>query len=99
MTRDIKKIDKLGGAKILLYLTLTSDQKRTENTKHIIGGKEQTEFYGLAICDYEDEPGVYLIYCDSNWSVLTDTWHESVEDAKDQASFEFVNTEGKWISR
>tara|TARA_R110000868_G_scaffold178253_1_gene417824 strand:+ start:595 stop:894 length:300 start_codon:yes stop_codon:yes gene_type:complete len=99
MTRDIKTIDELGEAKILQYLTLTSDQKQTENTQHIIGGKEQTEFHGLAVCKYDNGAGVYLFYCDSDWNILTDTWHETTEDAQNQASFEFENLEGKWIAK
>jgi hypothetical protein len=96
MLPDIDTMTELGGAKILEYLTLTLEQKRAGNTSHVIGGKEQVEFSGLAICQYEDDEGIYLFYCDSEWNVLTDTWHETVKDAEDQASFEFEGLEYKW---
>lgn len=96
MKPDIETLTEIGGAQILEFVTLTLDEKRTGATKHIIGGQEQTDFYGLAICQYEGEQGYYLFYCDKDWRELTDTWHEDLESAKDQASFEFNGLEGKW---
>jgi hypothetical protein len=32
---------------------------------------------------------VYLFYCDPSWNVITDTWHQDVAAAIDQANFEF----------
>lgn len=73
MKPDIDKLTEIGGAQILEYITLTSEQTRTGNTKHNIGGQEQTVFFGLAICQYEGENGIYLFYCDSEWKEMTDT--------------------------
>lgn len=42
------------------------------------------------------EAGVYLLYCDGEWQVLTDTWHSSVRDAKAQAEFEYAGISQKW---
>lgn len=95
MKQDIGTFTELGGAKILKYLTLTLEQKRTGNTTHLIGEKEQIEFSGLAICQYGDEEGIYLFYCDSEWNVLTDTLHQTVQDAEDQALFEYEGLENK----
>lgn len=96
MKPDINKLTEIGGAKILEFVTLTSENKRTGATKHIIGGQEQTDFSGLAICQYEGDDSFYLFYCDSDWKELTDTWHEDIESAKNQASFEFIGLERKW---
>jgi hypothetical protein len=93
---NIDNMTELGGAKILEFVALTLEEKRTGNTKHIIAGDEHVEFNGLAICQYDGEDAVYLFYCDSDWNVLTDTWHENVEAARDQASFEFEGLETKW---
>jgi hypothetical protein len=35
-------------------------------------------FAALAVADYEGDAGVYFFYCDPNWNVITDTWHEDV---------------------
>lgn len=99
MNIDIDTISQIGGAQILEFVILTSDQKRTGATKHIIGGIEHTDFYGLAICQYKEEEGYYLFYCDSDWKELTDTWHENIKSAKDQASFEFTGLDGKWKNK
>ena len=45
----------------------------------------------LAIAQYDGEEGVYLFYCDSEWQVVTDTFHASFDGAVDQVEFEFTN--------
>jgi hypothetical protein len=52
----------------------------------------------LAICSYEGSDGYYLFYCDSSWESVTDTYHDTIADAKDQAEFEYSNTENDWVS-
>src|SRR5437660_1050140 len=50
----------------------------------------------LAICQYADANGWYLFYCDGHWNVLTDTWHNSEAEAKQQAEFEFEGVGPLW---
>jgi hypothetical protein len=42
------------------------------------------------------EAGIYLFCCDSEWEVLTDTWHSSVDNAKAQAEFEYEGISKLW---
>jgi hypothetical protein len=58
-------------------------------TRHIVKGEEVREFACLAIAHYPDAPGFYLFYCDENWHVVTDTFHDTLEGAISQAEFEF----------
>jgi hypothetical protein len=51
----------------------------------------------LAICKYEEDPGYYLFYCDSNWNVLNDTYYDSKEQAIEQAELEFKGTAKTWV--
>jgi hypothetical protein len=44
----------------------------------------------LAICQYDERQGYYLFYCDADWKVVTDGWHESIETAIRQAEFEYT---------
>ena len=45
---------------------------------------------GVAIARYDEDPtGVYLFYCDQSWDVITDTRHENLASAVEQANFEF----------
>jgi hypothetical protein len=94
----IEEITELLGAKILEYVYLSSDQLSTGNTKHSLSGEQIPEFGGLAICQYDDVE-FFLFYCDHEWNVLTHLHRETLEDARDQASFEFLNLEGKWIKK
>ncbi|WP_457617715.1 hypothetical protein [Lutibacter sp.] len=87
---------KIGGANLIEYLVLNKKHKWTVKTEHFISGKLVNEFYALAICQYESSNEFYLFYCDENWNEKTDTLHDSIKDAKDQADFEFENTISNW---
>lgn len=86
----------IGEAKVIFYLQLNDANIQTGNTKHYISGNEQNNFSNLAICQYTNDQGFYLFYCDENWNNITDTWHESIEDAIEQAEFEFSGTTHQW---
>jgi hypothetical protein len=79
----------LDGAAVVATAPVTTEDA-TGATRHFRDGKLANEYIRwLAVCRYADQPGVYLFYCDEDWAVLTDTFHETVEDAYSQARFEF----------
>ena len=41
------------------------------------------------IAQYDGKDGVYLFYCDSDWNVMSDTFHDDLASAIDQASWEY----------
>jgi hypothetical protein len=45
----------------------------------------------------QTDEGVFLLYVDDAGSTITDTWHETVEQAKSQAKFEFDIGESEWV--
>jgi hypothetical protein len=45
----------------------------------------------------QTDEGVFLLYVDDAGLTLTDTWHETVEQAKRQAKFEFEIRESEWV--
>jgi hypothetical protein len=61
----------------------------THATRHVVAGREVTDFAHLAIARYGDDSGVYLFYCDESWNTVTDTYHGTLEQALSQAEFEF----------
>jgi hypothetical protein len=78
-------------------------RRATGNTRHFRGhieGSEVVKDGQLPIPAWvEIEPrdgAFYLFYFDSSGECLTDTWHESLARAKDQAHFEFEIEEGDW---
>jgi hypothetical protein len=86
MQRPPEFLDK---ARVLQFSSLARSQP-TGKTKHVVRGVEAKDFAALAIATYDSDPhGVYLLYCDPSWNVITDTWHEDVAAAIDQANFEF----------
>jgi hypothetical protein len=82
----------LDGAAVLAYAHLEAAMP-TEATRHIVRGEQVGSFAHLAIARYPEEPGYYLFYCDDDWTVVTDTFHESREAAEAQATHEFVGVE------
>jgi hypothetical protein len=78
----------IGPAKVLKFADLT-DSSTTGATRHIVGGDEVTDFAALAIAQYPSDSGFYLFYCDESWEVVTDTYHDSIRAAIEQAEFEF----------
>jgi hypothetical protein len=55
----------------------------------MVAGREVHDFAALALAKYDADPGVYLLYCDKDWNVVTDTYHDDIESAIAQAEFEF----------
>jgi hypothetical protein len=91
--------DKIGGAKVIYYSPIDERHHFTGNTTHIASGKMVDMVHGLAICKYEEEDGFYLFGCDEDWRSITDTFHDTIEDAKNQAEFEYKNIHHTWIKR
>lgn len=87
----------VGGARVLAFTAIDSRHVATGRTRHLIGGALAPSPSGLAICRYDDDNGFYLFGCDHTWTAVTDTWHESIDDAKAQAEFEHTGTMGTWI--
>jgi hypothetical protein len=86
----------IGGAKVVLYTAIDDRHQHTGNCRQIVDGQLVGAAAGLAICRYDGENNYYHFGCDENWGTLTDTWHETLEDAKAQAEFEYVGVNGTW---
>lgn len=91
--------DYIGGAKVVLYTPIDNRHIFTKATKQIVAGKLMGKMKGLAICKYENEDAFYLFGCDEKWESVTDTWHQDIEDAKDQAEYEYKGTKDTWIKK
>ena len=78
----------LDGARVLQFASLSRSQP-TGQTRHVVDGIDVRGFAAVAIARYEGSEEVYLFYCDADWRVVTDTEHESVTAAMEQAHLEF----------
>jgi hypothetical protein len=86
--------------KILYRVQLISEKhKRTGNTSHSRNGQLIIEL--PSFLQIESNPWVedefYLIHYDSEGNELSDTLHDGVEDAMEQAAFEFSVERSEWI--
>ena len=88
--------DSVGGARVICYSPIDHRHRFTGGTKQIVAGRLMGAMAGLAICQYPDEDAFYLFGCDADWSTVTDTWHQSVEEAKAQAEFEYEGVGSTW---
>ena len=84
----------IGEAKVVAWAT-TALSRPTGGTVHRIGGCDMGSAPALAICQYPGDEGFDLLYCDLDWNPITDTWHQSLDDAKSQATFEYQGIESQ----
>lgn len=88
--------DFIGNARVVCYAVVNLSL-RTGNTQHFVNGEVLNTPYGLAICQYKPGDGYYLFLCTDSWIEVSDTWHETIEDSKDQAEFEYSGISYNWI--
>ncbi len=79
----------VGGAKVILYTAIDGRHRHTGNCRQFVEGVLMGPAAGLAIGQYEGEDAFYLFGCDVEWNAVTDTWHKTLEEAKQQAEFEY----------
>ena len=86
----------IGGARLVQWAVINDRHQPTGSCRHIVGGTLQSPAAGLAICQYDGEDAYYLFGCDANWGPVTDTWHETLEDARQQAECEYQGVSTAW---
>jgi len=97
MRTNLSVPSQIGGAKVICYTPIDDRHKFTGNCKQIVAGKLMGTMAGLAICQYDKNDAFYLFGCTADWNSVTDTWHQTVEEAKGQAEFEYQGTIHTWI--
>jgi len=86
----------LDGAKVVRWSAIDGRHRPTGGCRQIVAGVLQGQVAGLAICQYEGQSAYYLFGCDPEWNTVTDTWHESLNDALEQAELEYEGVSGTW---
>ena len=86
----------IGGSTVVLFTFIDGRHGRTGNCRQIVAGVVQGPAAGLAICQADGENGFYLFGCDEHWSSITDTWHQTIEEAMGQAEFEYEGVAATW---
>ena len=80
-----------------LYRVILQDfHTKTGKTKHYVDNDEIDNPVELRIVQYKDDNGYYLLYIGFDGEELADTYHDTVEQAKDQANWEFNVNQNEW---
>jgi hypothetical protein len=88
----------VGGYRLVCYSPIDERHRFTGQTKQIVRGVLMGAMAGLVICQPPDSQDFYLFGCDADWNVVTDTWHQTLEEAREQAEFEYEGVSQTWIS-
>ena len=70
----------------------------TGRTNHFIGNQPMPKPASFQIAQYENDAGFYLFYLNEKNEIMTDTWHETIEEAMDQAEWEFRIDSKNWVT-
>lgn len=85
----------LAGLPVLMYAFVDPRYGPTGGAAEFMRG-ERFVPAALAICR-DSEGGVFLFGCDASWATVTDTWHETVDDAQHQAEHNYPGIGERWI--
>lgn len=84
--------------RVVSWLRLTEAHRPTGATSHRVDGKPVEAAAELRVMQFEGDPGFYLIHLDKSGEELTDTYHETIEQAFEQAHFEYGIVRDEWCS-
>ena len=88
---------RLGEEQVVCYTPVDSRHRHTGATRHVVAGVLASQSCGLAICESPRSAGFMLYGCDTQWSVLSDTWHPSLAEALAQAEHEYAGSSQTWV--
>ena len=82
---------------VLYWTRIDKRHRRTGNTQHLnlSTGRPDPIPHFLGI--HQDSGSFYLSHLDAEGTFITDTMHDSIQDAMSQAEFEFVGTSATWV--
>jgi len=69
---------------------------KQSKTRHTVEGETRPDFASLKIIQIEGDNSYYLFYYDLKGTEITDTYHDTVDLALEQAKFEFGLNKTDW---
>src|SRR5438874_677036 len=86
----------VGTFRVVCYSPIDERHRFTAKTRQVVRGQLMGAMAGLPICQPTEAQEFYLFGCDADWNVVTDTWHQSLDEAKEQAEFEYEGVSKTW---
>ena len=93
MRNEIPKT--INNANVVFYSLIDERHKVTGACKHEVTGSTLSNAIWAAICQYDNDSNYYLFICYES-EEISDTCHETIEEAKEQAEFEYENISSTW---
>jgi hypothetical protein len=87
----------IGGLPVIRWSPIDGRHHRVGACRRVVAGQGADAPAAVAICVDAASGGYLLFGCDADWHVMTDTWHESLEQACAQAEFEFPGVTSTWM--
>ena len=84
---------------ILCSIRLGLQHSATGKTPHYFGDAQLPPATTLSIVKFPDDSGFYLLYLDADGNETTDTYHDTIEAAKDQANWEYGVKAEEWNAK
>lgn len=84
------------GEKTVLRVRLRPEHQPTGNTRHTVNGIAVEPPFELRILQFVGDSGFYLMHFNESEEELTDTYHETCQQAIEQAEFEFGIKKEDW---
>lgn len=81
---------------VIAKVRLDAAHRPTSRTLHRSLGAEVPRPSELHVVQYADDPGFLLLYLDEQQQEMTDTYHESLAAAFEQARWEFDISPDEW---
>jgi hypothetical protein len=96
-TAEFPPPTEIDGADVLCFAAVGDWQRQIGRCRHYVNDELVLIVAGLAVCRYQDDTGCYYLFrCDPEWHRITDTCHETIEEAKSQAEFEYKGLAASW---
>jgi hypothetical protein len=81
----------------VVYVASIDDLRRhTEARGRVVADSLQGPAANLAICQVERDASFHLFGCDAEWRPVTDTWHQTLEEAFDRANLDYEGIGRTW---
>ncbi len=81
---------------VIQQVILGEQNKSTGKTRHVVSGSDMPLPAMLRIVRFPNDQGYYLLYLDKAGRELTDTYHDTLADAVDQARWEYEVQPEQW---
>ncbi len=97
MTQALKSPPTLANGRVLGYAIFDESVRYSGHSNLFVGNKEVDPVPCLAICQDGSGPGVLLLHCDRDWTILGVSGHDSLAAAKDSAERIYSDVTSLWI--